>query len=292
MLVAVENNNTALSIANFGLNGPKTKPRDFQRTTELVCKFIIDTTQLLNRLSSHCDEKLQGISRDLQRFEVQLRLLEYKLDSIDEEEGRASVAAEDRKAAREKAAEERAQAKAEAADERAGARENRQIGGGGGNAAVSGGGGGGTTKPLMITGGPPGFNQGPQVPQMPGGRYGPGNVPLPGQGGGKSIPLPPGHTAAASANNAGALAAVPPPPPMSRIQAQPPPMPMSAGITARKHPKLKGYFEMLDAGVPAAAIKARMQSDGMKPEWLDAADMPSPLPALSAQAMKTFYDSD
>src|SRR3989338_5685268 len=104
MLVPVENNNTALAITNYGLNTAKAKPRDFQRTTELVCKFIVDTTQLLNRLSAHCDEKLQKISRDLQRFEVQLRLLEYKLDSIDEEEGRASVAAEDRKAAKAKAA--------------------------------------------------------------------------------------------------------------------------------------------------------------------------------------------
>lgn len=285
MLVPVDGSNTALSIANFGLNGPKSRPRDFQRTTELVCKFIVDTTQLLNRLSAHCDEKLQKCSRDLQRFEVQLRLLEYKLDSIDEEEGRAAEAAEDRKATRERAKEERLAAKEEAQDSRQAAREARQLQSGGGGAGTGGGGGG---KVLAI-GGPPGFNQGPSVPQMPSNaRHHPGNMQVPGQGG-KSIPLPPGVQAA---QMAAAAAAVPPPPPMSKIVAAPPPMPMSAGLTARKHPKLKGYFEMLEAGVPPTAVKARMQSDGMKPEWLDAPDLPSPLPSMNAQAMKTFYDSD
>jgi hypothetical protein len=288
MLVPVDNTNTALSIATFGLTGPKARPRDFQRTTELVCKFIVDTTQLLNRLSAHCDEKLQKVSRDLQRFEVQLRLLEYKLDSIDEEEGRAANAAEDRKAAREQRAADRDAARAEADEAKQAAREARAQGGGaaGGGGAVAAAGG-----PRLI-GAPPGTAGGnAPPPMMQGGRYGPGNVPLPGQAG-KGMPLPPGFQQGAPGAPGGAVVAVPPPPPMSRIVAQPPPMPQSAGLTARKHPKLKGYFEMLDVGVPVQAVKARMQADGMKPEWLDAPDIQSPLPAMNAQAMKTFFDSD
>lgn len=284
------------SIANFG-GAAKQRPRDFQRTTELIGKFIVDTTQLMNRLAAHCDEKMQKISRDLQRFEIQLRLLEYKLDSIDEEEGRMVQSAEDRKAAREQKAAEREE-KAEAA-----AQGGAAGGGGGGAAASAGSGGGGGAAPRTIgappgtrlaIGAPPGSKAGgAHVPNMPqGGRYGPGNVPVPGQVGvgGKSVPLPPGVTAGAAA--AVPVGPAPPPPPMTKIVAVPPAMPMSGGLTTRKHPKLKGYFDMIDAGVPVPAVKARMSSDGYNPAWLDTPDAKSPLPTMSQTEQKTFYDSD
>jgi hypothetical protein len=278
-------------IANFGT---KQKPRDFQRTTELICKFIVDTTQMMNRLSAHCDEKLQKVSRDLQRFEVQLRLLEYKLDSIDEEEGRMVQSAEDRKAAREAKAAER--------EEQAAAAAESGGGGGGGGAGGAGGGGAGAARGAigappgtrLAIGAPPGTKgAGSNVPAMPQrGGYTPGNVPVPGApgAGGKSVPLPPGVTAAGK----GVVAAPPPPPPppMTKIVAAPPPFPVTAGLSTRKHPKLKGYFDMVDAGVPAAAVRARMASDGYKPEWLDQPDAKSPLPAMSQAEQKTFYDSD
>ena len=79
---------------------------------------------------------------------------------------------------------------------------------------------------------------------------------------------------------------------MTKIVAAPPPFPVTAGLTCRKHPKLRGYFEMLDAGVPLPAVKARMASDGYNAAWLDTPDAPSPLPAMSQTEQKTFYDSD
>ncbi len=110
--------------------------------------------------------------------------------------------------------------------------------------------------------------------------------------GGKMPPLPPGVAPGGKGAAAAPAVAAPPPPPMTKIVAQPPPFPITAGLTARKHPKLKGYFEMLDAGVPLTAVKARMTSDGYKPEWLDAPNSPSPLPAMSAAEQKTYFDSD
>lgn len=289
-LVPVEAGQLA-SISNFGLGAPKQRARDFQRTTELICKFIVDTTQLLNRLGAHCDEKLQRVSRDLQRFEVQLRLLEYKLDSIDEEEGRMAQGAEDRKTQREDAKAKREEAQEEAVAAREAAREaklEQRAAGGGGGAGV-----GAPPGTRLAIGAPPGTAGASGVPQMPGkGRYAPGNVPLPGQAGGAggAVPLPPGVSAGAGA--APNVGPAPPPPPMTKIVAAPPMMPQAAGLTCRKHPKLKGYFEMLAAGVPAQAIKTRMQNDGHKPEWLDTPDFQSPLPAMSEAQKKTFYDSD
>jgi hypothetical protein len=70
-------------------------------------------------------------------------------------------------------------------------------------------------------------------------------------------------------------------------------MPMGVNINnlTRNHPRLVGYFKMQDAGVPVAAIKAKMQADGMNPIWLDSPDQtaPSGIPALKND---TLYDSD
>ncbi len=44
--------------------------------------FIINTTQFLNRFSYLCEEKLRKVSRDVQRLDIMLRILEEKLRSI------------------------------------------------------------------------------------------------------------------------------------------------------------------------------------------------------------------
>jgi hypothetical protein len=73
----------------------------------------------------------------------------------------------------------------------------------------------------------------------------------------------------------------------------PPPMPMGVNINnlTRNHPRLVGYFKMQDAGVPVAAIKAKMQADGMNPIWLDSPDQTAPS-GIFALKNDTLYDSD
>lgn len=239
--------------------------RDFQRTVELVNKFIVDTMQMMNRFAADCDRKMALVARQLHHVEAQVVLLEYKLNSI---EGDAATPKRQ---------------KEEVAPEPAPAPPPRHSGGG---------------PPPMpgvpAIAGPPGMPGTLLPPHMQHGAGRPMPPPMPGQNG---PPLPPGVTMMQAQPAQGALMLVPgvpgAPPPMPGMGAPPPPpMPVTAGLTVRTHPRLSGYFRMQSAGVPVAAIKAKMQADGYKPEWFDTPDMPSPLPAVKEDPSKTLYDSD
>ena len=238
---------------------------DFQRTIELVNKFTLSSIQFLNRFGAQCESKLLTINRQLQRLETQVTLLEYKLDSIDrdddDDDGQPAA---------------KPQPKASA--------------------------------PLAITSGPsappppmatkkqppppPGMG-GPVAPQMPGFGGGGSAPPMPG---GKMPPPPPGF-GPPRPGGAAPLALMPPP---QLGQAPvgftpPPPPPMQLGVSVEKqmrnHPRLQGYFRMLDAGVPAASVKQKMQVDGLNPQWLDTPEALAPA-GIAAPKNDTLYDSD
>jgi len=57
-------------------------PLPFQKTLVLVNDFIIKTTQFLNRFASLSEQKLSEVTRNIQRLEITLTILEAKLASI------------------------------------------------------------------------------------------------------------------------------------------------------------------------------------------------------------------
>eukprot|EP00331_Platyophrya_macrostoma_P001681 CAMPEP_0176417850 /NCGR_PEP_ID=MMETSP0127-20121128/7117_1 /TAXON_ID=938130 /ORGANISM="Platyophrya macrostoma, Strain WH" /LENGTH=118 /DNA_ID=CAMNT_0017798055 /DNA_START=51 /DNA_END=403 /DNA_ORIENTATION=+ len=57
---------------------------DYQKTVELVNRFTISTVQFLNRFAALCEEKLHTANRSLQSMEIQVKLLEVKLDSTED----------------------------------------------------------------------------------------------------------------------------------------------------------------------------------------------------------------
>jgi len=59
----------------------------YQKTLSFVNNFIIKTTEFINRFSYLCEEKLSSVSRQLQRLEITMSLLEAKLTSIDDVSG-------------------------------------------------------------------------------------------------------------------------------------------------------------------------------------------------------------
>jgi WASH complex subunit CCDC53 len=260
------------------------KPKDFQRTVELINKYIINTTQFMNRFVAAVDVKLGNTSRRLQRLECQVILLEKKLDSIDAE-GASPVRKETTSSPL-----------AIADKPSAGA-------------------------PLAITGGPnlppgvapPGGAPPPpmakssgKVPPLPPGVQAPkalaapppmktaGGAPPPPPGV-KQPPLPPGVSAPGAPG--APLMLMPPPvpgaPPPGSAPPPPPPLASGAATATRNHPKLAGYFKMQEGGVPVVAIKQKMQADGYNPQWFDTPDAPAPLPAVVPNKNgKTEYDSD
>jgi WASH complex subunit CCDC53 len=243
-------------------------PIDFQRTIELVNKFTLTSVQFLNRFGAHCEKKLLTINRQLQRLETQVALLEYKLDSIDRDDDDDESPAP-------------APAKPAA--------------------------------PLAITSGPsnasappppprqakqppppPGMS-GPVAPQMPG--FG-ASAPTPAMPGGKMPPPPPGMSGPPRPVGAAPPLALMPPPQLGQAPAgfsPPPPPPMQLGVSAEKqmrnHPRLQGYFRMLDAGVPPVAVKQKMQVDGLNPVWLDTPEALAPA-GIAPPKNDTLYDSD
>lgn len=244
---------------------------DYQRTVELVNRFTVSTVQFLNRFAAMCEDKIQAANRSLQHIEVQVKLLEVKLDSTEDSDGDGEP--------RPLAASSKPQAAAPPP-------------------AIA------ATKTLQIAAPPPnkpgpppppGF-QPPQRNQPPpmGGFSSNGGGPPPPPGY-KGPPLPPGMTPPPP--NAAPLALMAPPSlgqPPPGFMPPPPPMPMGNANPAnqtRNHPRLVGYFKMQEAGVPVAAIKAKMTADGMNPVWLDAPDAPAPsgIPPLKND---TLYDSD
>eukprot|EP00301_Raphidiophrys_heterophryoidea_P023387 c7296_g1_i1.p1 GENE.c7296_g1_i1~~c7296_g1_i1.p1 ORF type:complete len:195 (+),score=23.11 c7296_g1_i1:33-587(+) len=65
-------------------------PIPHSHTLTIVNNFVIRTTQFINIFSRVCEEKLQKISRDCQRMETVLSILEAKLNSIPELQGVSS----------------------------------------------------------------------------------------------------------------------------------------------------------------------------------------------------------
>jgi len=60
----------------------KVEPLPFQKTLILVNDFIIKTTQFINRFASLSEQKLSEVTRNIQRLEITLTILEAKLASI------------------------------------------------------------------------------------------------------------------------------------------------------------------------------------------------------------------
>jgi WASH complex subunit CCDC53 len=242
-------------------------------TAELVTKFVVSTTQFINRFAAVCDRKLGETHRKLQRLEVQIVLLEKKLDSAD------------------------AEAPPPPAMEQAKPEPVKQIGGGPP----------GVASPKGIAP-PPGVMSRKGPPPPPGIAAKSGPPPPPGLAGRKQPPPPPGvHSGPPLPPGAlvlgGPKGPAPPPPPgvgmapppgappIGFIPPPPPPRPIGGGMTVRTDPRLAGYFKMLDVGIPISAIKAKMQKDGIPdPNVLDTPDAPSPL--AGKPMPKSGYDSE
>lgn len=58
-------------------------PIPTNKTVVYLNNFIISTTQFLNRFSYLCEQKLAKVSRDVQRIEITMSILETKLSSIE-----------------------------------------------------------------------------------------------------------------------------------------------------------------------------------------------------------------
>lgn len=274
--------------AAYGI--PGAPPRDLQPVIELINKYIVSTAQLTNRFAAFCDQRLSTVARQMYQVECQIKLLEYKLDSTVKEDGHQQTTPAAPAKPKPTAAEKAAVAGAAAAP--AATRNMASAGG----------------SPPSMPPKPPGFG-GPQIPHMPG-QQGRAAPPPPPGAARSGPPLPPGAMPSAGGMNfAAGSAMVPPPMPLSiggppplPMLLAPPPLPPGpppptgnfASFTIRTHPKLRGYFSMQQAGVPAAAIKAKMQADGYKPEWFDTPDSPSPIPTpkVNPADKKTLYDSD
>jgi hypothetical protein len=234
-------------------NGPR--PQDFQKIRELINKFIVNTAHLMNAFAATCEDRLAVAARSMHRVECQVALLEYKLDSIDRENG-------------------------EDAPKGAVSSGATKGGAAGGPAAITAGpGAGGAAGKGKLNLPLPGGRL--TAPKMPAGSRAK-ELPVPGAGG---PPVPVGLPALPP----------PPPiapgaPPLIGAPPQPPPMPMTAGLAIRTHPQLLGYFRMQQAGVAVVAIKAKMRADGFNPDWFDTPDAPSPIPAPKKKENE--YDSD
>jgi WASH complex subunit CCDC53 len=79
----------------------------------------------------------------------------------------------------------------------------------------------------------------------------------------QSVPQPPPQQSTSDSN--------PPPPPPP-----PPSEPSKEIITVSKDPRFSKYFKMLIMGVPVAAVKLKMNSEGIDPNLLDTPDAPAP----------------
>lgn len=64
------------------VNYEDVKPIPYRKTLTHVNTFIIKTTEFLNRFSYLCEERLRKVTRDIERLDVMLRILEEKLKSI------------------------------------------------------------------------------------------------------------------------------------------------------------------------------------------------------------------
>ncbi|KAF8292809.1 putative coiled-coil domain-containing protein (DUF2360) [Trypanosoma cruzi] len=245
------------------------REHEFTRTADAVNKFIISTTQFLNRFAAQCDSQLIEICRSLQRLEILTVLLENKLKSIDDDFGEVNAATPSISAAA--------------------FPQSASIGVGG-------------STPLAIVDRevPPPM---PSLLSASGGHHHPPPPPPPPHLQRRNGPPPPPGVAIQTRVNGSAVVPIQPPlpvPPMppsslgqlpvGSLPPPPPPMPLLGGFTMCTHPRLQGYFQMLALRVPVEAVKAKMQMDGHQPEWLDTPDAAAPttIPVTN----KTPYDSD
>ncbi|RNF25345.1 uncharacterized protein Tco025E_02228 [Trypanosoma conorhini] len=244
------------------------REHEFMRTADAVNKFIISTTQFLNRFAARCDSQLFEASRSLQRLEVLTLLLENKLDSVDDDLDETHAAPPSASAA---------------------AFPHTAALGAGGSHSLA----------IADISAPPPM---PGLLSSSGSHHRP-PPPPPRQRNGP--PPPPGELLPSRANGTAAAPVRPPPafpfmpPPALPVQPPagvasppppPPPMPLLGGYTMCTHPRLQGYFQLLALRVPAAAIKAKMQTDGHQPEWLDTPDAAAPTTIPCTDS--TLYDSD
>lgn len=261
MLTTAGNNN------NIGGGSPLTqKAQDFQKVAELINRFAVNTAHLMNSFAADCDVKLAAVARQLQRVEAQVQLMEYKLDSLDREDGGGPPKASGADAGSPTAGSPSGPAPAALPAPSQLARRGANL-------------------PL------PG--KGVHAPPMPS-KGGAAAPPAPNAGG---PPLPAGVAPLAIQGPPKQIAPGAPPMPAGSPPA-PPPMPVAAGLTVKTHPRLAGYFRMAEGGVPPAAVKARMAADGFNPAWFDTPNAPSPLPAQAPPPKRTApagpaqYDSD
>ncbi|RNF12182.1 coiled-coil domain-containing protein [Trypanosoma rangeli] len=243
------------------------REHEFMQTADAVNKFIISTTQFLNRFAAQCDNQLFEVSRSLQRLEILTLLLENKLNSVDDDLDEMVTALPTLSAA--------------ALSQTAAA-------------GVS------NSYPLAIV-------DCPAPPPMPGllSSFGSHQHPPPPPPPQRNGPPPPPGAVSLSRTNVTTAAPLQPLPPVApsmlppalpvQLQAglalpPPPPMPLLGGYTMCTHPRLQGYFQMLALRVPIASVKAKMQMDGHKPEWLDTPDAvaPTTIPLMNS----ALYDSD
>ena len=57
-------------------------PIPLRKTVLLVNNFVANTVRFLNHFSNTCEEKLTSVSNNMSRLEIQLSILEAKLNSI------------------------------------------------------------------------------------------------------------------------------------------------------------------------------------------------------------------
>lgn len=75
---------------------------------------------------------------------------------------------------------------------------------------------------------------------------------------------------------AGSIPPPPPPPFMSNDGAPPPPPPVENVLTIRNDPRFEPFFKMLKLGVPDGAVRIKMQTAGLDPNFIDTPDAPAP----------------
>ncbi|KAH9589420.1 WASH complex subunit 3 [Trypanosoma melophagium] len=247
------------------------REEEFMRTADTVNRFLISTVQFLNRFAAQCDAKLFETSRSLQRLESLTALLEYKLNSVDNEFDETETSAAPFSAASPSS-------------------HTQNVANNLGNLTI-------TDRNI-----PPPM---PGLLTSVGNRHGPPPPPPPSsllhqQLNRQGPPPPPGVTIERNTSGVTVVPQIsaiagPSPvlllqPPPGFVPPPPPPMPLLGGYTMSTHPRLRGYFDMLALRVPDVAIKAKMQADGYQPEWLDTPDAVAP-PTLSTTD-NVSYESD
>ncbi|ORC92486.1 uncharacterized protein TM35_000032390 [Trypanosoma theileri] len=247
------------------------REEEFMRTADTVNRFVISTVQFLNRFAAQCDAKLFETNRSLQRLESLTALLEYKLNSVDDEFDEIEPTGAPFSALSPSP------------------QTQNGSSGVGGNLGTL------TILDRNIPPPMPGLLTSADNRHRP-----PPPPPSHQQLQRRGPPPPPGVMIATNSSGVTLVPQVsavagPSPvlllqPPPGFVPPQPPPMPLLGGYTMSTHPRLQGYFDMLALRVPIEAIKAKMQADGYQPEWLDTPDALAPS-TLSATE-NVLYESD